>query len=149
MLWTPGALDRLDFLHRFAERFAVREHAEGANLGLDHFLGGLSGDVRRFTLMPADAPLPRIPGIRSVPLVDPTPLYAWSLLWRGEGGHPRLDALVGAFAEESARSRWLEYDPSRDWLPEPGDMAAYGGEARSGKRFAELRAAAERAPAPV
>jgi hypothetical protein len=30
-------------------------------------------------------------------LVGPTPLYAWSLVWR---------------------SRWLEYDPSRDWLPE-------------------------------
>ncbi|MCX4775714.1 LysR family transcriptional regulator [Streptomyces sp. NBC_01264] len=125
VLWTPGALDRLDFLHRFAERFAVREHAEGPNLGADHFLAGLSGDVRRFALMPADAPLPRIPGIRSVPLVDPTPLYAWSLLWRGDGGrgdggHPLLDTLLEAFAAEAGRSRWLEYDPARDWLPEPG-----------------------------
>ncbi|MFB6521360.1 LysR family transcriptional regulator [Streptomyces sp. NPDC056401] len=126
VLWTPGALDRLDFLHRFAERFGVREHAEGPNLGAEHFLAGLSGDVRRFALMPADVPLPRIPGIRSVPLVDPTPLYAWSLLWRGDGGpregagHPLLDTLLEAFAAEAGRTRWLEYDPARDWLPEPG-----------------------------
>ncbi|MCP3757873.1 LysR family transcriptional regulator [Streptomyces sp. TBY4] len=133
VLWTPGALDRLDFLHRFAERFGIREHAEGPNLGAEHFLAGLSGDVRRFALMPADAPLPPVPGIRSVPLVDPTPLYAWSLLWRGDGGpgeggpvgggHPRLDALLEAFAAEAGRSRWLEYDPARDWLPEPDSAA--------------------------
>ncbi|MFD9355713.1 LysR family transcriptional regulator [Streptomyces sp. NPDC060031] len=119
VLWTPGALGRLDFLHRFAERFGIRDRAEGPNLGLDHFLAGLSADVRRFALMPADAPLPRTPAIRSVPLVDPTPLYAWSLLWRSTSGHPRLDALIGTFAAEAGRSRWLEYDPARDWLPEP------------------------------
>ncbi|MFD9337840.1 LysR family transcriptional regulator [Streptomyces sp. NPDC060028] len=119
VLWTPGTLGRLDFLHRFAERFGVGDRAEGPNLGPDHFLAGLSADARRFALMPADGPLPRTPGIRSVPLVDPTPLYAWSLLWRGNGGHSRLDALVGAFAAEAGRSRWLEYDPACDWLPEP------------------------------
>ncbi|MCX5195524.1 LysR family transcriptional regulator [Streptomyces sp. NBC_00249] len=125
VLWTPGALDRLDFLRRFAERFGVRDHAEGPNLGLDHFLAGLAGDARRFALMPADAPLPPLPGIRAVPLVDPTPLYAWSLLWRaGPGGHPAPDALVGALAAEAGRSRWLEYDPARDWLPEPHEEIA-------------------------
>lgn len=84
--------------------------------------------------MPADVPLPRTPDIRSVPLVDPTPLYAWSLLWRGDGGrgearrrdagHPLLDTLLEAFAAEAGRSRWLEYDPARDWLPDPGSSAA-------------------------
>jgi DNA-binding transcriptional LysR family regulator len=118
VLWTPGALDRLDFLHRFAEHFGIRDHAEGANLGLDHFLADLATDPRRFSLLPADVPLPEAPGIRLVPLVEPTPLYAWSLLWRG-GGHPLLGALVSAFVAEAGRSRWLEYDPSRDWLPEP------------------------------
>ncbi|MFE2151823.1 LysR family transcriptional regulator [Streptomyces lavendulae] len=119
VLWTPGALDRLDFLHRFARRFGVAEHAEGPNLGPDHFLSGLRGDPRRFTLMPADVPLPRTPGIRSVPLVRPTPLYAWSLLWRAADPHPGLPALLAGLAEEAGRSRWLEYDPARDWLPEP------------------------------
>ncbi|WP_202637675.1 hypothetical protein [Bailinhaonella thermotolerans] len=59
--------------------------------------------------------------IRSVPLVGPTPLYAWSLLWRGTGGHPLLDALTGAFVAGAERIRWLEHDPARDWLPERHD----------------------------
>lgn len=71
--------------------------------------------------------------------MDPTPLYAWSLLWRGDGGpayggpggggpggggHPWLDALLEAFAAEAGRSRWLEYAPARDWLPAPDSATA-------------------------
>ncbi|MFR9722219.1 LysR family transcriptional regulator [Streptomyces sp. MS19] len=119
VLWVPGALDRLDFLHRFAAHFGIAGRAEGANLGLDHFLAELVADPRRFSLMPADVPLPAVPGLRSVPLVEPTPLYAWSLLWAGENGHPGLRRLAAACAAEARSSRWLEYDPARDWLPEP------------------------------
>ncbi|MFC7974460.1 LysR family transcriptional regulator [Streptomyces cinereoruber] len=119
VLWAPGPLDRLDFLHRFADRFGVRETATSVNLGLGHFLAGITEDPRRFALLPADVPLPEAPGLRSVPLVDPTPLYAWSLLWRTGDGHPGLDRLTAACAAEARRSRWLEYDPARDWLPEP------------------------------
>ncbi|MFI7131795.1 LysR family transcriptional regulator [Nonomuraea sp. NPDC050153] len=118
VLWTPGALHRLDFLHRFAMAFGIHEHAEGTNLGLDRLLADLAVAPRRFSLLPADLPLPPHPAIRSVPLIDPTPLYAWSLLWRGNGGHPLLDTLTSAFVTEAERNRWLEHDPARDWLPE-------------------------------
>ncbi|MCA2230112.1 LysR family transcriptional regulator [Nonomuraea aurantiaca] len=118
VLWIPGALHRLDFLHRFATAFGIHEHAEGTNLGLDRLLADLAVDPRRFSLLPADLPLPPHPAIRSVPLIDPTPLYAWSLLWRGNGGHPLLDTLTSAFVTEAERNRWLEHDPARDWLPE-------------------------------
>ncbi|MEU1816967.1 LysR family transcriptional regulator [Streptomyces roseifaciens] len=119
VLWSPGALDRLDFLHQFAERFGIRDRAASVNLGLVHFLGEVAQAPDRFSLLPADVPLPEVPGLRSVPLVDPTPLYAWSLLWRNGNEHPGLDGLVAACAEEAGRSRWLEYDPVHDWLPEP------------------------------
>ncbi|MFD9941074.1 LysR family transcriptional regulator [Nonomuraea sp. NPDC059023] len=118
VLWAPGALHRLDFLRRFADSFGIRERAEGANLGLDHFLADLAADARRFSLLPADVPLPPRPAIRSIPLIGPTPLYAWSLLWRGDGAHPLLDTLVSAFVAEAERNRWLEYDPVHHWLPE-------------------------------
>ncbi|WP_424888506.1 LysR family transcriptional regulator [Streptomyces sp. XH2] len=119
VLWSPGALDRLDFLHQFAERFGIRDRTAGVNLGLVHFLTEVAASAARFSLLPADVPLPKIPGLRSVPLVDPTPLYAWSLLWRTGNGHPGLNDLTAACATEAGRSRWLEYDPARDWLPEP------------------------------
>ncbi|MFF5372402.1 LysR family transcriptional regulator [Streptomyces sp. NPDC013187] len=125
VLWAPGALDRLDFLHRFAHRFGIPTTTTTLNLGLAHFLAEVVDDPRRFSLLPADVPLPDVPGLRSVPLVDPTPLYAWSLLWRTGSGHPGLDTLTTAFATQAGRNRWLEYDPARDWLPEPpGDPTA-------------------------
>ncbi|MEU9719649.1 LysR family transcriptional regulator [Streptomyces sp. NPDC047976] len=119
VLWAPGTPDRLDFLHRFADRFGVPDRASGINLGLGHFLAEVAGDPRRFSLVPADLPLPDVPGLCQVPLADPTPLYAWSLLWRTGNGHPGLGRLTAACAAEAGRSRWLEYDPSRDWMPEP------------------------------
>lgn len=118
VLWAPGPLDRLDFLHQFAARFDIPDTATSVNLGLDHFLGEVAEDPRRFSLLPADVPLPDIPGLRSVPLVHPTPLYAWSLLWRIGNRHPGLDSLTAACTAEARRSRWLEYNPARDWLPE-------------------------------
>ncbi|MFB7027117.1 MULTISPECIES: LysR family transcriptional regulator [unclassified Streptomyces] len=138
VLWAPGALDRLDFLHRFADRFGVRDRAASVNLGLAHFLAGIAEDPRRFSLLPADVPLPEIPGLRSVPLVDPTPLYAWSLLCRTGDAHPGLPRLTAACAAEARRSRWLEYDPARDWLPEPPAPGG-GGEETDGlpRRHAE------------
>ncbi len=119
VLWAPGPLDRLDFLHQFADRFAIRNSATSVNLGLAHFLAEVAAEPRRFSLLPADVPLPDVPRLRSVPLVHPTPLYAWSLLWRTGAGHPGLPGLIAACAARAGRSRWLEYDPARDWLPEP------------------------------
>lgn len=118
VLWAPGTLDRLDFLRQFADRFDIRDRSVGVNLGLAHLLAEVAAHPRRFSLLPADVPLPEIPGLRSVPLVDPTPLYAWSLLWRTGNAHPGLSGLAAACAGEAGRSRWLEYDPARDWLPE-------------------------------
>ncbi|MDL4771125.1 MULTISPECIES: LysR family transcriptional regulator [Thermomonosporaceae] len=118
VLRAPSALERLDFLARFAGHFGIDARGGGANLGSEHFLQQIRDDPGCFSLFPADSPLPDVPGIRSIPLADPTPLYAWSLLWRTGAGHPLLDTLVAGFAEEGDKSRWLEYVPGRDWLPE-------------------------------
>ncbi|MFD9594748.1 LysR family transcriptional regulator [Kitasatospora sp. NPDC059973] len=129
VLRYPAAVDRLDFLTRFADRFGIAERAGSTNLGLESFADRIRTDPSCFSLLPADCPLPGPgrPGIRTVPLVDPTPLYAWSLLWR-DGDEPaaRLDPLLGAFTEAARRSRWLEYDPARDWLPGPDEAALDG-----------------------
>jgi DNA-binding transcriptional LysR family regulator len=117
----PAAAERLDFLTRFADRFGITERSIGANLGLEHFLDRVRADPGSFSLLPADVPLPdgAFRGVRVIPLIDPTPLYAWSLLWRPAGHHPRLPALLDAFARTGRRRRWLEFRPGPDWLPDP------------------------------
>ncbi|GGT09559.1 LysR family transcriptional regulator [Planobispora rosea] len=117
VLWIPGPLDRLDFLRHFADHFGIGRLAGGPNLGLDHFAAQIVAEPDCFSLFPADSPLPGVPGIRSIPLLEPTPLYAWSLLWRRDDTHRLLDSLLAAIADEGRRNRWVEYDPHRDWLP--------------------------------
>jgi DNA-binding transcriptional LysR family regulator len=117
ILWCPASLDRLDFLRHFAGHFGIEAEEGGANLGLDHLIDCIRAEPRRFSLLPADIPLPDSAGICSVPICDPTPLYAWSLIWRSQDQHPMLGVLLQRFAETGNRQRWLEYDPARDWLP--------------------------------
>jgi DNA-binding transcriptional LysR family regulator len=118
----PAAGERLDFLTRFGDFFGIASRSYGANLGLRHLLDRVRADRRAFTLLPADVPA-AAPGVRVVPLADPVPLYAWSLVWRRDDHHPRLPALLDAFGDAGRESRWLEFRPAADWLPGP-DLAA-------------------------
>ncbi|MEU0598052.1 LysR family transcriptional regulator [Streptomyces sp. NPDC006393] len=118
ILWCPAELARLDFLRRFADTFRITRRQDGPNLGLDHLVQHIRADAACFTLFPADAPLPDHAGLRSIPLVEPTPLYAWSLAWRESHRHPLLDTLLRGFTEAGRTRRWLDYTPRRDWLPD-------------------------------
>ncbi|MFF7587187.1 LysR family transcriptional regulator [Kitasatospora purpeofusca] len=117
-LVPPAAPGRLDFLSRFAERFGSRLLPGAANLGLDHLLERVRTVPDGFTLLPAELTLDPGAGLRAVPLTEPTPLYAWSLVWHRERPHPGLPFLLEAFTGAGAARRWLEYRPERDWLPE-------------------------------
>ncbi|RKN40034.1 LysR family transcriptional regulator [Streptomyces hoynatensis] len=121
-LCCPAELDRLDFLRQFADAFGVARWQDGPNLGLEHLVRHVQADPACFTLFPADAPLPGHASLRSIPLVDPTPLYAWSVIWRSSPRHPLLDAVLDGFARTGGARRWLDYRPGRDWLPD-ADLA--------------------------
>lgn len=63
-----------------------------------------------------------IPGGVMRPLVDPVPLYAWSMAWRRDSDAGGLSALRDAAAELAATEGWLAGvgDRGNDtWLPEP------------------------------
>ncbi|MFJ9693674.1 LysR family transcriptional regulator [Kitasatospora sp. NPDC101183] len=117
-LVLPAAAGRLDFLGRFAEQFGVPVLPGEANLGLEHLLERVRTTPGGFTLLPSELPLAPGAGLTVVPLADPTPLYAWSLVWRRDRPDPGVPALLHAFATAGRTRRWLEYDPARDWLPE-------------------------------
>ncbi|MFD9128274.1 LysR family transcriptional regulator [Kitasatospora sp. NPDC059571] len=117
-LVLPAAAGRLDFLGAFARQFGVPVLPGEANLGLEHLLERVRSSGDGFTLLPAELPLDPGPGLAVVPLADPTPLYAWSLIWHRDRPDPGVAGLLRAFAEAGRRRRWLEYRPGRDWLPE-------------------------------
>ncbi|MET7695643.1 hypothetical protein ABZT06_48610 [Streptomyces sp. NPDC005483] len=98
---APGELERLDFLHQFADRFDIQDRAASVNLGLTHFLADVAQDPRRFSLLPADVPLPEVPGCVLFPWSTPHRCTPGRLLWRTGNGHPGLDGLTAACAAQA------------------------------------------------
>src|SRR5215217_4156842 len=67
---------------------------------------------------------PVAPGVVVRPLVDPVPLYPWTMVFHRNLRHPGLDALQASADELGRRGRWLELPPG-PWLPE-SDTAVFG-----------------------
>jgi DNA-binding transcriptional LysR family regulator len=55
----------------------------------------------------------RWPGTCWVPLVDPQPLYAWSLLWRADNQSEHLNAVLDCVRELSRTRGWTVSQPRR------------------------------------
>ncbi|MBO2451387.1 LysR family transcriptional regulator [Actinomadura barringtoniae] len=116
-VWFPVQLEKLDFLQRLCDDFGLTGEFGGVNLGLDYFLDHLRSTPEHVSLLPLGLPLPEDAGVRAIPLVDPVPLYSWSLIWRANDQHPLLQPLLGEFARAGREQGWTRYDPERHWLP--------------------------------
>ncbi len=78
--------------------------------------------VRQGVPILASADHVETPGGVLRPLVDPIPLYAWSMAWRRDADSEGIAALRTAAAELAARDEWLGESADRGgdtWLPEP------------------------------
>ena len=71
-----------------------------------------------------------VPGGVLRPLVDPVPLYAWSMAWRRDAHSEGLSALRDAAAELATAEGWLDRAgrPEGAWLPEPDASRLVNGE---------------------
>jgi DNA-binding transcriptional LysR family regulator len=74
-----------------------------------------------------------VPGGVRRPLVDPIPLYAWSLAWRRDTQSEGLAALRDAAAELATSENWLGMATNgargtETWLPEPDASRLANGE---------------------
>jgi DNA-binding transcriptional LysR family regulator len=67
---------------------------------------------------------PTAPGVVVRPLVEPTPLFPWTMAYRRGLDHPGLDALLASADELGVREDWLRRPPN-SWPPEP-DAALFG-----------------------
>jgi DNA-binding transcriptional LysR family regulator len=52
------------------------------------------------------------------PIVEPVPLYAWSVAWRSKAGRELIAAIESAIEAVTADTEWLTI-PAGAWLPEP------------------------------
>ncbi len=87
--------------------------------------------VRQGVPILASADHVEVPGGVLRPLVDPVPLYAWSMAWRRESAGEGIAALRAAALELGTAEDWLgaTRDPDVDtWLPEPDRSRLANGE---------------------
>ena len=89
--------------------------------------------VRQGVPILASADHVEVPGGVIRPLVDPVPLYAWSMAWRRGSESDGITALRDAAVALAIQEEWLgpARDPARDtWLPEPDASRLANGDVR-------------------
>jgi DNA-binding transcriptional LysR family regulator len=119
--WMPynaRASEWAEFWQELCPAFGILVDTDGPNFGLEHHIEVLGSSKDHLGFVGAKMHVPWHPDVVQIPLVDPTPVYPFSLLWRRENRHPTLALLI-----EHVRSGYRPFDPERQWLPE-ADRAA-------------------------
>ena len=62
---------------------------------------------------------PAVPGAVIRPLVDPVPVYPWSIVHHGDAKHPELAALRSVASELAEKEGWTRV-PEGAWVPDAG-----------------------------
>jgi DNA-binding transcriptional LysR family regulator len=126
-LWVPNpgsAVEWDSYLLHLADEFDLPLEFQEAAATLEELTGRIRQERRRVTLTGADMPLPGGSGLCTIALVDPEPVYPWSLVWPRHG-HPVASGLVAAAAtagglvDAARRPGVIPADQGEQWLPEP------------------------------
>ncbi|MFF5535968.1 LysR family transcriptional regulator [Streptomyces cinerochromogenes] len=118
-LRTPmggGVLEWTAFLREFADSWSLDLNTSGPALSLDHLVDTVADSPGAATLVGAGMNVPDGQRIRTVPLVDPTPVYPWSAVWRRDRPHRLLSRLLDA-AGSGAPVRDMADAIGPVWLP--------------------------------
>jgi hypothetical protein len=116
-LWLPAPLESLDFLRQFFEQFHLTGKFGGVNLGPYYIVNLLHDEPDQAAVVPAHLKLPEGLPIRLIPLVNPTPLYGASLIWRKDEKGAGLERLLQTVDAAISQHSWLRYDAAHYWLP--------------------------------
>ncbi|WP_432939245.1 LysR family transcriptional regulator [Kribbella sp. CA-253562] len=113
-----GAAEWRGYLERLAARLEVPLRFTAPAIGRSHLVDQFLREKRAVGLgeMSIDA---AGSGLRRVPIVEPTPLLPWSVVWHRHNPHPMLPTLLAklgsaALPPASAPDRWV---PDPDRLP--------------------------------
>jgi len=118
-LWCPatGSDPELIRIYRdLAARYELCPDESGSNLGLHHLLAGLADRPDRLVVLPlAIDP-------RCVPINDPAPYNAWTMIWRTGNREEELALLRVALIQVATADAPPAWDPATCWLP-PTELA--------------------------
>lgn len=115
--WMPGNAahdsEWSDFYRFLSAEFGVRIDCSGPFFGRDHIAERVAGspDVVTFG---NKRQYPTPPDVVEIPIIDPTPVYPWSLMWHEANRHPSLPLLIAY-----VKDRFRPYSAGTHWLPGP------------------------------
>ncbi|MEW2401295.1 LysR family transcriptional regulator [Streptomyces sp. NPDC046862] len=116
--WMPGIVsgsEWAEFYREFGEAFSVTMDSSGPNFGPESLLETIAASSSLITFVGHRTRLtwPEDESLHRIPLVDPAPLYPWSLIWHSHNRHPGLPDLVSyvrsGFEPPDRTSVWLPY----------------------------------------
>lgn len=98
--WVPGIVEGSEwetFFLDFAEAFGVDIDPTGYAVGTESVFDAVAASRSLVTFVGERSRVgwPGNLGVVRLPLVDPVPLYPWSLIWRADTEHPGAVRLIG------------------------------------------------------
>ena len=133
--WIPGIVAGSEwesFYRELSAEFGLDIDPTGYVSGTESVFDAIAASESLVTFVGAKSQVALPPGAPLVrlPVVDPVPLYPWSVIWRRQG-HPGIRRLV-----RYARRAFRAPDPDGSWLPRPAQDDLWPG---TGQRAREPR----------
>ena len=112
------------YVQRFAETFDIPLRLTGPVVDEEQFVQAVAERADQVTLTGGDVSYDHLDAVRSLRVVDPTPLYPWSLVWRRHDTHHLVDRLRALARAD--RGGGPAFDAAEHWLPEEDREALTG-----------------------
>lgn len=126
VLADPGGADESrGYMTRFAQHFGIPIRFSAPAVGIRHYEEKTRAEKHAVALGEAGIVLSEDAGLRRIPLVDPTPLHPWHIIWHRRSHNPRLTRLLELLdppvpPTPDDAGRWI---PDVDRLPVPEQPA--------------------------
>jgi DNA-binding transcriptional LysR family regulator len=115
-VWMPGMTDAepIGYYNDLAEAFGLTIDMIGPSFGVDALLAELADSNRLATFVGEGSRYlwPESYDLRRIPIVDPTPVYPLSVIWRADNAHPVLASFI-----EYLRSGYRTMSSDDVWTP--------------------------------
>jgi DNA-binding transcriptional LysR family regulator len=123
--WVPGAVEGSEwetYYQDFSAAFGIDIDITGYSVGSESVFDAIAASRSLVTLVGERSRVgwPGGLGLARLPLVDPVPLYPWSLVWRSDTVHPGVQHLIDqvkrSFEKPSGAAVWLPRQAKDDLL---------------------------------
>ncbi|WP_167160576.1 LysR family transcriptional regulator [Streptomyces sp. MBT27] len=135
-IWMPGLVAGTEwaaYYDALAVAFGLTIEATGPDFGTEPLLDTIADSAVLATLVGEQTRFawPADQGLRRIPLVDPTPVYPHSLIWRSDNPHPALAALRGHLASAFPAERTNSPSWSPSWVHTTTPAQRFGADGES------------------